>query len=566
MVAKRRRKSTSKRKIHRRRLKWAKKLFGGDLPNGIGFAQPLDIHLEVEEALRKRKEQKKDDPKWWHFPTRIHNWANKDTLEKEKMEQIVGQYKFGNDEMKKLALNELRTQLIINDINANPKDYIEEYMKGGHRQRKWVKNAARLGIGTATAATAAVLAYAWGLPGMIAGMAHGAAPAIASDVANQGLGGNETKEVLDAAANIASNTTQGSTIGDAVVKGAASSGTGIAVNEGYQKLQGAINSGNSTSAPSVDNGKCLPSEKPTLYDAGNTTVSDNPVNYDDLSDVLAKGPVSKPSSFDEFKTTKSKYILGNKIEKFKGYDSLDHREELNKQYKSLGQDTNIGVEIPNKSTGDPAPLAIYRPDENSLKKRFTDRVLFKKLDTAPFTPDKIDIQVKNIYTDPRAFFNDLSKKPELLTIQPAGNPGYLGKIKSPGGKDLLRVISDDGRPGVIKPDKLTQFARDNPIGFEHFNAKFDKGVDELAALHIRQYGKYTPGAKVKTSKFSLWPFTSSEVEKALKELDYSLPKINGKTTYKYKNFAPKTGKGFKVTRRGRKLLRKYRRHLRRKRH
>lgn len=156
-----RRKKVRKLRLRRRRV------CGGYMP-GSWIPQPEDkSHLSSLREMYKQKNKKNeigwtDYLNWYKLADKI---ANKNVIDEGTMNEILYQYRSGDESKKNYALDRMKDQLIIRDIMANPEDYIKEYEKGKHRRNNWAKYVGGV------AEVGALLAGAYGATKLLPGAA-----------------------------------------------------------------------------------------------------------------------------------------------------------------------------------------------------------------------------------------------------------------------------------------------------------------------------------------------------------------------------------------------------------
>lgn len=189
-MAIRRRKRVVRR--HRRR---GRRLYGGLMTEGQP-AQPLD-HSEVIAQAENLKAtgQRQYEPSNWEYL----DWGrwldrswNQDRMTKSEMDPIMAKYRSGDATQKQQAIEDMRTKLILRDIQKSPEEYIEEWQRGKHKKINHLKALGRVGEAGAFLG----LAFLLGKTGAVPGLYHGVKRLFGSNVMREG-----TEKVGSTAAN-----------------------------------------------------------------------------------------------------------------------------------------------------------------------------------------------------------------------------------------------------------------------------------------------------------------------------------------------------------------------------
>lgn len=200
-MASKTRRRTKKKRAHRKVLRWAKRFGGGRVVFGGGPNDWVPLPSRALEVARRQiilNKIDKDRPSMFWLPSYLDWKVNRKNIDDRTMGSISAQFDSMNDATRNMARERLRTELEARDIQENPDEYIRAWRQGKHKRNNWVKWAARAGITTAALLGTGLGLYHWGIPGLMNPLSGGLKNAFVKAAATEGAktGADKIAETL----------------------------------------------------------------------------------------------------------------------------------------------------------------------------------------------------------------------------------------------------------------------------------------------------------------------------------------------------------------------------------
>lgn len=214
-MASKTRRRTKKKRAHRKVLRWAKRFGGGRVVFGGGPNDWVPLPSRALEAARQQiviNKINKDRPSMFWLPSYLDWKVNRKNIDEHTMGSISAQFDSMDEATRNMARERLRTELEARDIQENPDEYIRAWRQGKHKRNNWVKWAARAGITTAALLGTGLGLYHWGIPGLMNPLSGGLKNAFTKAAVTEGAktGADKVAETLtgDTAKDTTKTTTE----------------------------------------------------------------------------------------------------------------------------------------------------------------------------------------------------------------------------------------------------------------------------------------------------------------------------------------------------------------------